>query len=115
MARKWTAQEDAILRKHAAKGPGYIWDHNLLPGRGYTAICSRRQKLGIQFEPGTTVVRRRDSKPRTKTVRPRTPWTDEQRCSMLVHATAMAEDSGHTFSECIVELARLQREHKIRA
>jgi hypothetical protein len=110
MARPWTAQEDAILREHAAKGPGYIWDHNLLPGRGYTAICSRRQKLGIQFEPGTTVIRR-SSKPR-KPVKPVKPWTEQQRCAMLFHATAMAKDSGHTFAECITELARLQREHR---
>lgn len=106
MARPWTAAEDAILREHAAKGPGYIWDHNLLPGRAYTAICSRRQKLGIQFEVGTTVIRR-PSKP----AKPRKPWTDDQRFSMLAHATAMAKDSGHTFAECIAELARLQREH----
>jgi len=109
VSAQWSKAEDAILRKYAAQGPNWIIERGLLPGRKYAAICSRRQKLGIQFEPGTTVIRR--SSKTHKPTKPRTPWTDEQRFSMLAHATAMAKDSGHTFAECIAELARLQREH----
>ncbi len=112
MARPWTAREDAILREHAAKGPGWMVESGLLPDRAYAAICTRRKHLGIQFSRGGAQAgrQRRQQRP-TRPARPRTPWTEQQRCAMLFHATAMAKDSGHTFAECIEELARLQREH----
>jgi hypothetical protein len=109
VSAQWSKAEDAILRKYAAKGPNLIIERGLLPGRKYAAICARRQKLGIQFSRGG--MRSGQQKQPRKPARPAKPWTVEQRCAMLFHATAMAKDSGHTFAECITELARLQREH----
>ena len=87
-------------------------ESGLLPDRAYTAICTRRKHLGIQFSRGgmRSGQRKQHQQP-MKPAPPRTPWTEQQRCAMLFHATAMAKDSGHTFAECIAELARLQREH----
>ena len=112
MSAQWSKAEDAILRKYAAQGPNWIIERGLLPGRKYAAICARRQKLGIQFSRGgmRSGQRKQHQQP-MKPVKPNKPWTEQQRCAMLFHATAMAKDSGHTFAECIAELARLQREH----
>ena len=109
MSAQWSKAEDAILRKYAAQGPNWIIKRGLLPGRKYAAICSRRQKLGIQFSRGgmRSGQRKQHQQP-TKSVK---PWTEEQRRALLFHATAMAKDSGHTFAECMYEIARLQREH----
>ena len=108
MARPWTAREDALLREHAAKGPGWMVESGLLPGRRYASICARRKHLGIQFSRGGAQTGQRK---RQRPTSPATPWTDEQRGALLCHATAMCNDSGHTFRECMLEIARLQREH----
>lgn len=109
MSAQWSKAEDAILRKYAAKGPNWIIERGLLPGRKYAAICARRQKLGIQFSRGG--MRSGQQKQPRKPMRPAKPWTEQQRSALLFHATAMCNDSGHTFRECMFEIARLQREH----
>ena len=112
MSAQWSKAEDAILRKYAAHGPNWIIERGLLPGRKYAAICARRQKLGIQFSRGgmRSGQRKQHQQP-TKPVKPNKPWTEQQRSALLFHATAMCNDSGHTFRECMYEIARLQREH----
>ena len=109
MSAQWSKAEDAILRKYAAKGPNWIIERGLLPGRKYAAICARRQKLGIQFSRGG--MRSGQQRQPRKPARPAKPWTEEQRSALLFHATAMTKDSGHSFRECMYEIARLQREH----
>lgn len=102
----WTAREDAILRELIPKhGPSWAGWRKELPNRTPDAIAARRKTLGLKGPRG------RYGGTRKQSMKPRAEWTEQQRCAMLFHATAMAKDSGHTFAECIAELARLQREH----
>ena len=80
--------------------------------RDNTGRCTRRKHMGIQFSRGGAQAGRQRRQRPTKPTRPRKPWTEEQRSALLFHATAMCNDSGHTFRECMVEIARLQSEHR---
>ncbi|MFC1335390.1 MAG: hypothetical protein G8D81_16780 [gamma proteobacterium symbiont of Clathrolucina costata] len=47
MAKRWSAEEDNILREHYSD-KGFAWVTNMLQGRSRTAVAKRAMKLGIR-------------------------------------------------------------------
>ena len=119
MGKRWSEAEDELLRKHADKGPGWEeWDQ-LLPMRTYTAICNRRQTLGIQFDVGGKGPSRSKASTTRKPRRPQAqgdvPWTPKQDEALLLAAIATVEATGHGFNDCVMrvlDLVRASREDR---
>lgn len=114
MGRRWSEAEDELLRRHADMGPGWEGWERLLPARTYTAICARRQVLGIQFGVGGKGSGPRGAAPKPRKqhrpwLRKDVPWTHEQDTALLRAACLMVEESGHGFNECVMHLLDLVR------
>ena len=113
MAGRWTAEEDEIIVRHAGKGPGWKGWAEVLPGRTYASICTRRQKLGVQFGRKARAKRGSSGMTEEKAVPapllPDAPWTAAQEESLLRGALQMVESTGHNVNDCLYHLLTMVR------
>ena len=111
--KPWTPTEDAIIRENADMGPSWEGYALLLPGRSKTAIMSRRQKLGVQFEIGGARKSGNRKKVRkTRHALPDTIWTDEENEALVRSVVEMTERTNHTARECVVQFARIIKTYR---
>ena len=127
--KAWTAEEDEVIRKYfPVHGPGWPGFLDLLPGRSYDSIITRRKKLGI---PGIRETRRAARKRPTvgtgrKYQRPfREPATgadplrvevppeagdwDDAQIGQLVDAVGSMAATGPTLDECVAVIRSMVR------
>lgn len=105
---KWTEAEDRLIRENPGKGPSWEGWPALLPNRTPFSIQRRRQILGVQFDHCGRQGKAEEG------AAPDGPngWTGEQQEALLRCALDMTRATGHCIQECMVELARIVREHR---
>ena len=102
--RLWTPEEDAkLLENYPIRGASWDGWERLLPDRTTLAIKQRvvyLRRAGVVIGVPSRLGMKRDV----------ANWTISESMSLLKAVSRVSKSTGHTVSECIAELMRLQDE-----